>query len=339
MAEAFPLPMNKIRVDESVQARGETSEAVIKEYAEAMDRGDQFPPIVVYIDEATGEGIIADGFHRYYAQMRTKPNDPILCEQRLGTIDDARWTAITANKDHGFPRTNEQKRHAVRMAILHPKARHMSRREIARHVGVSNRFAGDIWADMTRNDEIPWVESPTEKALRAVNDPANVDKSNREIAREIHVAEQTVRRARSAPNVYGTHLAHPDNEKPATETAEPAQTEPERKCIDCDYWIKNICQMKGDIRQPEQDICEDFRPRIKRPRMKIPPPDYDNIELLEDKPTRRKRGAYRKLKGCVQVYLPKANPQLFAVELRNNFSEQYLTACWTALKHILADDE
>ncbi len=76
------------------------------------------------------------------------------------------------------------------------------------------------------------------------------------------------------------------------------------------------------------------------PRRNIPPPDYDNIVVCGDKTTQTHNDAMnqnRRLKGCLKVYLPSDNPALFAVELRNRWTPEYLTACIAALKHLLND--
>ena len=74
----------------------------------------------------------------------------------------------------------------------------------------------------------------------------------------------------------------------------------------------------------------------------IPPPDYNNIVVCGDKKRyKRSDSLYknRRLKDCLKVYLPSDNPSLFAVELRNRWSPEYLTDCIAALKQLLTDKE
>ena len=78
-----------IRTDLNTEARGETSEETIREYAEEMENGTRFPPITVYFDVENTLYILADGFHRLFAHLRVKPNDPIIVEQYLGDF----WAA------------------------------------------------------------------------------------------------------------------------------------------------------------------------------------------------------------------------------------------------------
>ena len=76
------------------------------------------------------------------------------------------------------------------------------------------------------------------------------------------------------------------------------------------------------------------------PRRDIPPPDYDNIVVCNDKtPYKQSDSLYqnRRLKGCLKVYLPSDNPSQFAVELRNRWPPGYLVDCIAALKQLLTD--
>src|SRR3712207_8096008 len=44
--ESLVLPLDQIKTDGGTQARVTLSEPIIKEYADALERGDTFPPIV-----------------------------------------------------------------------------------------------------------------------------------------------------------------------------------------------------------------------------------------------------------------------------------------------------
>ncbi len=134
---ASSIDPKKIRIDCDTQARLEMNEEVIAEYAAAMERGDEFPAIQVFFAEERDEFILADGFFRYFAHMRVRPNDPILAEVRLGNVQDAQWASFAANKTHGWPRSNADKRSAAQRALLHPTGVKSSNRHIAKHVGVA----------------------------------------------------------------------------------------------------------------------------------------------------------------------------------------------------------
>ena len=112
-----PIPQridpHLIRMDLDTQAREKTCENTVQEYAEAMENGVTFPPVAVFFDTDTQEYILADGFHRLLAHLRTKPNDQIAIDQYLGNIKDALRYAVCANKSHGLKRTYGDKRRAI----------------------------------------------------------------------------------------------------------------------------------------------------------------------------------------------------------------------------------
>jgi len=55
------IKTNGIRVDMGTQTRETVDDDVVQEYAEAMEAGAVFPPIVVFYVEAQGEYVLADG--------------------------------------------------------------------------------------------------------------------------------------------------------------------------------------------------------------------------------------------------------------------------------------
>lgn len=127
-----------IRTDGGTQPRAALSPEVIGEYAEALEAGALFPPVVVFYDGS--EYWLADGFHRFYAHARTG-RSWIEAEVRQGTLEEAQWYSFSVNQTHGLRRTNEDKRRAVEGALMAWSKRFGLRpvncSEIARHTGVS----------------------------------------------------------------------------------------------------------------------------------------------------------------------------------------------------------
>ncbi len=108
------LKLDCIRLDTGTQTRARIDETTVAEYAEAMKRGDKFPPVVVF--ESDGEFILADGFHRVKAARKARLKS-ILSEIRIGSRQDALKFALEANHRHGLRRTNADKRKAVELAL------------------------------------------------------------------------------------------------------------------------------------------------------------------------------------------------------------------------------
>jgi ParB-like chromosome segregation protein Spo0J len=86
----------------------------VAEYAEAMDAGAKFPPIVVFNDGT--RYLAADGFHRIHAARKLGATK-IECDIRSGGKPEALKFALSCNAHHGLRRTNADKRHAVELAL------------------------------------------------------------------------------------------------------------------------------------------------------------------------------------------------------------------------------
>jgi hypothetical protein len=99
------IALSAIHADERARPRAVSAEVVVI-YREDMERGDQFPPPVVFKDE---EDVywLADGFHRFDAMTGRKT---VRCEIHKGGLRDAILFACGANAVHGLRRTNEEKR-------------------------------------------------------------------------------------------------------------------------------------------------------------------------------------------------------------------------------------
>lgn len=128
---------NDLTLSDKVQPRAQMNMITIQEYAQDMQAGAKFPPIEVVSD---GDHYwVWDGFHRTLAAISIDLSE-LEANIILGTIEDARWLSLTANKGHGLRRTNEDKRRVVENALAHPKSKELSDREIARHCGVGNKM-------------------------------------------------------------------------------------------------------------------------------------------------------------------------------------------------------
>jgi hypothetical protein len=131
------LNLGVIRIDGGTQPRAELRQDVVEDYAELMRAGAAFPPVSVFYD---GQDYwLADGFHRFHAWRRARPEQPIDVDVIQGTLDDARWYSYGVNKTHGLRRTNVDKERAVRTALQHPKAAGLSNVQLAEHCGVHER--------------------------------------------------------------------------------------------------------------------------------------------------------------------------------------------------------
>ena len=63
------LSLDSIAIDGDTQPREEIKQLLVEEYADAIELGDEFPPVTVFHDGKIFW--LADGFHRYFAQMES----------------------------------------------------------------------------------------------------------------------------------------------------------------------------------------------------------------------------------------------------------------------------
>jgi hypothetical protein len=138
-AKVAKLRLDSIRLDAGTQTRAHVDDSVVGEYAEAMVRGDHFPPVVVF--QNNGDIIMADGFHRFRAARRARLTH-ILAEVRQGSCKDALRFALGANHKHGLRRTNADKRRAVELALA--AFGNQSDHLLAEMCGVSQPFVSNI---------------------------------------------------------------------------------------------------------------------------------------------------------------------------------------------------
>jgi len=128
-----------------------------------MRRGEVFPPVQVVRDR-NGNYDLVDGYHRVAATRQLNRIDVIEAEIIDGTFEDALWQSWAANRSHGLPRTQKEKRAIVRAVLLHAEWSKKSDREIGRHVGCDHKTVAAV-RRFIAGGEIP---KPGSKARRRV---------------------------------------------------------------------------------------------------------------------------------------------------------------------------
>ena len=123
----------------AIQCRAKLNRSQIKRYRERMKASDRFPPIEVF--RIGGLLCITDGLHRVEAALALGL-EAILCIIRDGTRTDAIKAALRANINHGVPRTNADKRNAVKLAL--ETFPNLSHHQIAELCLVSQPFVGKV---------------------------------------------------------------------------------------------------------------------------------------------------------------------------------------------------
>ena len=139
------IKLEAINASGGSQARAALCADAVAEFAEAMQLGADFPPVVLFKDGSTFW--LADGFHRVEAAKQAGL-DSIRAEVREGTLRDAILFAVGANAEHGLRRSNADKRKAVTMLLADEQWAAKSDRAIAEQCRVSHKLVADVRAEI-----------------------------------------------------------------------------------------------------------------------------------------------------------------------------------------------
>lgn len=136
------VQLNKIRLDGGTQPRKEIDEPLVQHYTEVLLEGkDKFPPVDLWFD---GKSYwLSDGFHRFHAHKRAGFLD-IEAVVNQGTKRDAFLACLKANGKHGKPRTPEERRYVVQMALEDIELGEKTDVEIALICDVSSMTVGRV---------------------------------------------------------------------------------------------------------------------------------------------------------------------------------------------------
>lgn len=147
------IPIDQIRTDGNTQVRVKIDDERTAHYAERLQAGDKFPPIVVFDDGENGYWL-ADGFHRVSAARKSGKRS-CGAEVYKGTREDALWYAAAANRSAGLHMTNADKRRAVTLLLAAMSEK--SDRLIADQIGVSHTFVSAIRAELAEAGQVATV--------------------------------------------------------------------------------------------------------------------------------------------------------------------------------------
>src|SRR5206468_87087 len=112
--------VEEINLGRSVQVRAEVRDDKIEEYGSLLlnEGPDALPPVDLY--RVGDRLILGDGFHRVHGARR-KGVKTIKAIIHDGDADAALLFAVGANSTHGLPRTNADKRRAVKLVLGKPE--------------------------------------------------------------------------------------------------------------------------------------------------------------------------------------------------------------------------
>jgi ParB-like nuclease domain len=135
------VALEDIVVDPRTYLRASQHSDVVSSYADAMEEGVGFPPVVLFRE---GSSLyLADGHLRVRAAKRAGI-EALPAVVRPGSIRDAVLFACGANGTHGLPRTNKDKRIAVKALLGDLEWSKLSNNKIASACHVSSVLVGQM---------------------------------------------------------------------------------------------------------------------------------------------------------------------------------------------------
>jgi protein gp37 len=173
------IPLDQIRIDGGTQPRSEIDLRIVQEYADDMDGGATLPP-----GEAVFDGTVYwlwDGFHRYHAE-RKRGSTTMRLNVQTGTVDDAQWLSLSANKGHGLRRTKDDIIRCVESALQ--RTPRPSDQTIADHVGVSRSLVQLRRSELETTCQIGKSPTRTGRDGRTIN-TGNIGKRPASVATHV----------------------------------------------------------------------------------------------------------------------------------------------------------
>ena len=97
------VKLSEIRIDGGTQYRDQINQDVVRDYAEKMRDGEEFPALDTVFDGATHW--LVDGFHRYFASHDVGFKD-VKVNYKPGTQEEAQLLALGVNAGHDLNQDN-----------------------------------------------------------------------------------------------------------------------------------------------------------------------------------------------------------------------------------------
>lgn len=190
--------LTEINVMESVQSRAKAfDEDAVARYMLAIEQGDKLPPIELFTwDAEDGHTdqpyFVGAGFNRLEAYRRLEKKEiPAVCSVVAGGRDAAyqaaQWCSITSNATHGLPRSQADRRRAIKLAI--ESQPHLSDSRIAKLVRVDNHTVAEVRAVLEGR---PSPRKKTEPEAAPVENAERPDSDGDSLERVREAAQKAV---------------------------------------------------------------------------------------------------------------------------------------------------
>lgn len=238
-----------IRVNGGTQSRAGINRETVAEYAEAMQAGATFPPLVVFHDGASYW--LADGFHRYHAYAQINAHD-VPADVRQGSQRDAILFSVGANASHGLRRTNDDKRRAVMVLLNDPEWSKWSNREIARQCGVSEYMVRDQRGPICDKNADSETRTVTRNGTTYQQNVANIGGGSKDDQK----TEPQQYQAKTLDQDASQSVASNDDQETAVEETDPDTAKLRREIgkLTTEAMIDEIIGLRADVAEHKATI-------------------------------------------------------------------------------------
>lgn len=144
------IKLNDIRIDGDTQGRVVADQHTIYAYRDAMNEGEEFPPLETVFDGTTHW--LVDGFQRYQAYKLMGIKE-VEVKYTPGTLEEAQVLSFGMNNAHGKPRTNADKQKIVEAALVHPLTKNKTVYELSKICKMSQPFIASIKNPSTKKQQ------------------------------------------------------------------------------------------------------------------------------------------------------------------------------------------
>ena len=146
------IKLDDLTLDPRLQPRVGLDDEVVCAYADAMQRGETFPPIRVIANH--DQHWLVDGWHRVQAAMSLQRTE-LLVEVTSGTFEEAEDYVLTVNRTHGLRRSQGDVQNAIRRALKTQRWVTRSDNWTAKHIGCDQKTVTAQREQLESTSEIP----------------------------------------------------------------------------------------------------------------------------------------------------------------------------------------
>lgn len=229
------------------------------------------PPIVVVACPGKpGKYWIIDGHHRYRAAVsngmaKIRAWEIADANFDVKDMDDLHFLQARENIAIRANRTTETKRRQVAAALK--KRPNWTKSQIAHYCYVSFDLVSSVMDELNQSGEAVETKKPVKLATDAIAKPENVNKSNRQLAKELGVNEKTVRQVRK-------------NSEPKKSAPQPADPEPAYTPTEHDKQIESNLDKIANKERAKLP-AEPAKVEYQKPEILDAPPELEEAEPLE----------------------------------------------------------